>query len=137
MTRHEARLQALQVLYTKELNPQSEGTHVLPLTADDAAEEPIEIDAYAAELAAAVAAHREEIDALITKYSRRWDIRRMHLVDALILRLAIAELHYLQTPDLTKAIVIDEALEIAKVYGEPAAVPFVNGILDAALRDDA
>ncbi|MCI5837236.1 MAG: transcription antitermination factor NusB [Veillonellaceae bacterium] len=137
MSRHEARLQALQVLYTKELNPRSEGTHVLLLTAEDVADEPVEIAPYAAELAAAVTTHRAEIDALIMKHSHRWDVRRMHLVDALILRLAVAELHYLKTPDVTKAVVIDEALEIAKVYGEPAAVPFVNGILDAALEDNA
>lgn len=78
-------------------------------------------------------AHRPEIDAAIQAASKNWRLARMAVVDRNILRIAVSELLY--EPTLVPAIVMDEAIEIAKRYsGEESAV-FVNGVLDAVVRE--
>jgi N utilization substance protein B len=74
-------------------------------------------------------AHQEFIDRSIQSVSERWRLSRMPVVDRNILRMAVFELLYEE--DVEPAIVINEAIEIAKKYsGEQAAV-FINGVLDA------
>lgn len=74
----------------------------------------------------------ETVDATIQAASKNWRLARMAVVDRNILRIAVAELLY--EPTLVPAIVMDEAIEIAKRYsGEESAV-FVNGVLDAVVR---
>lgn len=74
----------------------------------------------------------EAIDGTIQAASKNWRLARMAVVDRNILRIAVAELLY--EPTLVPAIVMDEAIEIAKRYsGEESAV-FVNGVLDAVVR---
>jgi N utilization substance protein B len=76
--------------------------------------------------------HGEAIDRTIQSESKNWRLARMAVVDRNILRIAVAELLY--EPTLVPAIVMDEAIEIAKRYsGEESAV-FVNGVLDAVVR---
>ena len=76
--------------------------------------------------------HGETIDRTIQSVSKNWRLARMAVVDRNILRIAVAELLY--EPTLVPAIVMDEAIEIAKRYsGEQSAV-FVNGVLDAVVR---
>ena len=77
-------------------------------------------------------AHREDLDALITKQADHWRLARMPVVDRNILRLALFEL--LHEPDTPHAVVIDEALEIAKRYSTPRSSQFINGILDGVLK---
>lgn len=74
----------------------------------------------------------EAVDSTIQAASKNWRLARMAVVDRNILRIAVAELLY--EPTLVPAIVMDEAIEIAKRYsGEESAV-FVNGVLDAVVR---
>jgi len=74
----------------------------------------------------------EAIDGAIQSASKNWRLVRMAVVDRNILRIAVAELLY--EPALVPAIVMNEAIEIAKRYsGEESAV-FVNGVLDAVVR---
>jgi N utilization substance protein B len=74
----------------------------------------------------------EAVDVTIQSASKNWRLARMAVVDRNILRIAVAELLY--EPTLVPAIVMDEAIEIAKRYsGEESAV-FVNGVLDAVVR---
>jgi transcription antitermination protein NusB len=76
--------------------------------------------------------HGAAIDAAIQAASRNWRLPRMAVVDRNILRIAVTELLY--EPALVPAIVMNEAIEIAKRYsGEESAV-FVNGVLDAVVR---
>jgi transcription antitermination protein NusB len=72
--------------------------------------------------------HRKEIDHEIQANSKNWRISRMDLVDRNILRLAAFELMY--DPDLAAAIIINEAVEIAKKFGGEDSPTFVNGVLD-------
>jgi transcription antitermination protein NusB len=74
-----------------------------------------------------------EIDGLIEKHTQHWRMDRMAAVDRNILREAVAEfLGYPQTP---KAVVINEALEIARKFSTPESVQFINGVLDSVGKD--
>lgn len=75
------------------------------------------------------------IDALIAGCSKNWRVERMAAVDRNILRLAIYEL--MHQPDTSPAIVIDEALEIARRYSGADSVEFINGVLDAVRKSIA
>ena len=80
-----------------------------------------------------VASERQaEIDALIETHAENWRLERMAVVDRNLLRAAVAEL--LGTPNTPAAIVINESLEIARRYGAPESVQFLNGVLDAIAR---
>jgi N utilization substance protein B len=83
---------------------------------------------YLLELVEGVAAHLEELDTLITRYSEHWRLSRMAAVDRNLLRLATYEL--LHQPQIPPKVVINEAIELAKLYGSEDSGAFVNGILD-------
>ena len=74
-----------------------------------------------------------QIDGLIEKHTQHWRMDRMAAVDRNILREAVAEcLGYPQTP---RAVVINEALEIARKFSTPESVQFINGVLDSVGKD--
>ncbi len=79
--------------------------------------------------------HKEKIDARIQEASRHWKIDRMASVDRNILRSAVFEMLHAQEM-LEPKIVINEAIEIAKVFGTQDSASFVNGILDQIVRND-
>lgn len=87
-----------------------------------------EPDHFMERLVRGTAAQVAEYDAYIAKRAENWRLERMPVVDRNILRMAIYEMKSLDTPH---AVVIDEALELARRYSEEEAVPFVNGVLDA------
>ena len=93
--------------------------------------EPPATDPFFESLARGTTKYFEEIDKLIVMRADNWRLERMPLVDRNILRMAIYEMKYGGTPP---AVVIDEALELARRYSEEEAVPFVNGVLDAVRR---
>ena len=74
-----------------------------------------------------VEAHQARIDATIEDISENWTLSRMPLVDRNILRLAVFEMLYLE--DVPDSVSINEAVEMAKVYGGEDSSKFVNGIL--------
>lgn len=74
----------------------------------------------------------EKIDAKITSRAEHWRISRMAIVDRNVLRLAVYEFLYEQTP---RTVVINEALEIARRFSTFEATQFINGILDAIKHD--
>ncbi len=75
----------------------------------------------------------KEIDAEIVKYSEDWKIERMANTDRNILRMAIYEIKYLE--DIPSGVTINEAVELAKKYGDEESGRFVNGILGKLTRD--
>jgi len=86
------------------------------------------VPAYLQALVEGVAAHLEELDALIARYSEHWRLERMAAADRNLLRLAVYELLY--QPGIPPKVVINEAVELAKRYGTEASGAFVNGLLD-------
>jgi len=82
-------------------------------------------------LARGTLAHLTAIDGLVADRAEHWRPSRMAVLDRLILRLAVHELLHLETPP---AVVIDEAIELAKRYSTDDSARFVNGVLDAIKR---
>lgn len=77
-------------------------------------------------------ARQDEIDAYIADASRNWRLERMAAVDRNLLRAAIVEM--LAYPATPLPVIINEALEIARLYSAPESVTFLNGILDSVAR---
>jgi len=88
--------------------------------------------AFAERLVEGTLAHRDALDALISKQADNWRLARMPVVDRNILRLALFEL--LHEPETPHPVVIDEALEIAKRFSTPRSSQFINGVLDGVLK---
>lgn len=74
-----------------------------------------------------------EIDQLIERHTEHWRMERMAAVDRNVLRGAVAEL--IGFPDTPRAVVINEALEIARKFSNPESVQFINGVLDSVGKD--
>jgi N utilization substance protein B len=72
--------------------------------------------------------HREAIDGALESQAENWTLKRMAATDRNVLRWAAAELWY--RPDVPRAVVLDEAIELAKELSGPESGKFVNGILD-------
>jgi N utilization substance protein B len=90
------------------------------------------IRAMADRLATGAARRREELDAAIAAAASNWRLDRIAPVDRTILRLGAYEL--LGEPETPVAVVLDEAVEMAKRFGEADSPAFVNGVLDAVRR---
>ncbi|MDR1695729.1 MAG: transcription antitermination factor NusB [Endomicrobium sp.] len=92
---------------------------------------------FAIKIFKGVCEKRAEIDSLIAKYAKNWDIDRMATVDRNIIRLAAYEI--MDMPGTPINVIIDEAVEISKKYSTKDSSKFVNGILDKlkAVRKDS
>ena len=75
----------------------------------------------------------EEIDQLIIKKLKNWDLKRIALIDKLILRLALTEMLFFE--DIPHKVSIVEGVEIAKIYGNNESSRFINGVLDSVYND--
>lgn len=93
---------------------------------------PKEYVPFATRLVEGALAHVEEIDAIIQEYAANWSIDRMLRTDRNILRMAIYELLY--ETDVPGSVTVNEAVELAKIYGDADSGKFVNGILGNVLR---
>ena len=127
----QGRIAALQMLYQWEI-----GRLTLPEVAQtfwrigEFEPPPTErAQARAQALATGTVDHLPAIDRVLEDASTNWRLERMPVVDRLILRMGIYELMY--EPATPPAVVIDEALELARRFSTDEAVPFVNGVLDA------
>jgi N utilization substance protein B len=94
-------------------------------------EMPAAVRAFARELVLNVSACRDELDETLSSQSRNWRVSRMAAVDRNILRLATFELTRTDTP---AAVILDEAVELARHFGSDPSPAFVNGVLDAVKR---
>ena len=120
MRQVEAREQALGALYAAD----SRGLEDIDFT---------KISKRAALLAEGTWENKEQIDAAISASSSKWRIERMPVVDRNILRLGVYEL---QNSDLSMAIIISEAVELAKKFSTAKSGSFVNGVLSAVAASD-
>ena len=75
------------------------------------------------------------IDQILTRHSQNWKIHRMALLDLNILRLAVYEIFF-TSPKQSPKIFINEAIELAKLYGSCDSFKFVNGILDSVIQSE-
>ena len=136
-SRRAQRLLAFQALYGQEF---LESTSVEQLKAaflavprqDEALEQDGEPAGFAWELVCGVWQHRDELDAVIERFTRNWRLDRVGRVELNLLRLGVYEMLY--RADVPARVSMNEALEIDKQYGDARSHTFVNGILDAVSR---
>lgn len=117
--RRESRERALSLCYEREARSISAAELL-----DDL---PVAPDAYAVELLRGVEDNVVELDGLLREYSQNWTVERMPAVDRAVLRLGCFELTH--EPDVPTAVVISEAVELAKQYSTENSGRFVNGLL--------
>ncbi|MCF0231704.1 MAG: transcription antitermination factor NusB [Enterococcus sp.] len=87
-----------------------------------------------AEKVCGVAERKEEIDALLDACSIGWKVKRMSKVDLTILRLAVYEVRFDESVPVSSA--INEAVELAKNYGEETSPSFINGVLAKVAKNE-
>jgi len=92
-----------------------------------------EIRGFAEDLFRVATDRTPEIDGLNERHAEHWRMERMAAVDRNIMRAAVAEL--LGFPTTPRAVIINEALEIARKFSNPESVQFINGVLDSVGRD--
>lgn len=160
-SRHQGREVALQVLYAVDLaghtSPRRAAEIDGPVDAEDDAEEPTTAPNPTAEgsdrifdrvaehfsvpkgalefarvLVRGVVYRLPELDALVSLHARNWRVSRMAVVDRNVLRLGAHELRDTDTP---VAVVIDEAVDLARRFGSDRSPSFVNGVLDAIAKE--
>jgi len=125
--RRKAREIALQILYQKDITQES-----LKNIWDFFCEHhhpPAASLEYAQQLVQGVCKHQTQIDILIEKCAQHWRVERISPIDRNILRLAIYEMLFID--EVPPKVSINEAIELAKIYGTETSGAFVNGILDA------
>ncbi|RYI31392.1 transcription antitermination factor NusB [Bacillus infantis] len=121
MKRRTAREKALQALFqidVSQADPSEAIDHVL---------EGAEGDEYLTLLVTGVLENKEEIDSLIKQYLEKWKLERLATVDRNLLRQGVYELKY--SKEVPANVVIDEAIEIAKIFGDDNSSRFINGVL--------
>jgi len=96
--------------------------------------EDAEVIDFARNIIAGVEKKYKEINELIFRYAANWHIDRMAVIDRNVLRIGIYELCYM--PDVPAKVTINEAIELAKKYGDVESGKFVNGILDKIHKID-
>lgn len=121
----EARERALVLLYEAE----SRGSSV----ADTVASEVVKPSELAVDLAAGVERNQPRYDELISSKARGWRLDRMPMIDRAVLRLALHELA--EHPETPTAVVLNEAVELAKRYSTEDSGRFVNGVLAALVPE--
>ena len=119
--RSDARERALALLYEAESKDVAPGEVLAGL--------PVPPAPMVTELVEGVEANRPELDQLIAAHARNWSLERMPAIDRNLLRLALYELK--DRPDVPVAVVIDEAVELAKRFSTDDSGRFVNGMLSA------
>ena len=136
--RHRSRQRALQVLYQWDMNKGAVEDAISSfydtLGSEPGEEQPARggRDEFMEELAKGTSQMALDIDNQITAKSENWKLERMPIVDRKILRMAIYEMNRHETPP---AVVIDEALELARQFSGEESVSFINGVLDAVHKE--
>ncbi|GCD81898.1 transcription antitermination factor NusB [Parageobacillus thermoglucosidasius] len=121
MKRHEAREKALQALFQIDVG------RIPPEEALQNVMGSEEADSFLRQLVFGVTEHQEEIDELLRANLEKWTLERVANVDRAILRMAAYEMKYLD--DVPVKVSLDEAVELAKKFGDTKSGRFVNGVL--------
>jgi transcription antitermination protein NusB len=131
-TRRKSRELVLQMLFQADMGRQSadEVRRTFWKERDSVAGD---VRSFADDLFRVASDRSAEIDGLIEHHAEHWRMERMAAVDRNLLRAAVAEL--LGFPSTPRAVVINEALEIARKFSSPESVQFINGVLDSVGRE--
>ena len=128
MGRHEQRELVFKLLFRVEFNLPEDMPEQVRLFTEDVEEVPLQKDAeYIQKRFAGILEKLPEIDKLLNEHAEGWNTQRMGKVELTVLRLAIYEIMFDQ--DIPDSVAINEAVEIAKTYGQSASGGFVNAVL--------
>ena len=127
--RSELREKAMIILYQIEIRENNKIDYVI----DDIIKENLSVDnEFVKNLVYGVITYKKELDEIANKYLENWTIKRLEKTGASILRMALFELKYMDTPEI---VVINEALELAKKYDDEALKSIINAVLDKYIKD--
>ena len=124
--RTQAREFALIILYQKEITRFEMQAVVDAFWLEEKSD--AEIREFAERLVFGVYQNIDDVDEKVSSYATNWQLKRMAVIDRNILRLGLYELLY--ADDIPPKVTINEAVELAKKYGDVESSNFVNGILD-------
>lgn len=130
-SRHQARERALQILFQHDIHGKA-GVKLDEFWKEYSASD--ESKAFAEQLVKGVLEHQHDLDVLIGTYATNWKVSRMPIVDRNILRAGLFE--FLWMDEVPANVTMDEAIELAKSFGDDEASKFVNGILDKVLATE-
>ncbi len=129
-TRSELRKKIMTILYQIAVFDKNK----IGYNVDELIKENLEIDnEFVKEIVYGTVTYKNELDDLANKYMKNWTIDRLGFTDIAILRMAIYELIYSNTPDI---VVINEAVELAKSYSDDKVVKLINGVLDKIYHEE-
>ena len=131
-SRHQSRERALQILFQYDIHGKP-GVWLDEFWKQFEATD--DVRTFAERLVNGVLEHKADLDMLIGKYATNWKVSRMQIVDRNILRLGAYELLWLD--EVPAKVTVNEAIELAKDFGDDEAAKFVNGILDKVLVTEA
>jgi len=132
--RHIARSIAMQALY--EWDFRNKPTAVLPAIVEHDLEEfgtGLKDKEFSKEIVDGVIINLEEIDKTISHYAPAWPIEQITVIDRSILRIGIYELKFCKD-NIPPKVAINEAIELAKEFGNPTSPKFINGVLGTILK---
>ena len=130
LSRSELRQKCMTILYQIDIMKQNE----LAYDIEEIMKENLEIEnEFVKDIVFGVETSMEEIDATANKYLKDWDIKRLDKAGSAILRMAIYEMKYMDTPPV---VVINEAVELAKKYTDEELVSMINAVLDKCMKDE-
>ncbi len=131
MNRHQLREETFCLLFLTEFHPEDEIGEQMRIFIEE--RDMGDQGEYVEKKVADIIAHHDEIDRRIEERSENWKLSRMGRVEQSLLRLAVYEVVYEELP---RGIAINEAVELAKVYGEEQSPSFVNGVLARVIGQD-
>ena len=129
--RRKARMAALQSLFAADVK--GEGAEAsLNWLADEDLLQAATVK-FASSLVRGVTKSRPDLDSVIQRYAPAWPVVQLSLVDRNILRIALFEL--LHTPNVPRKTAVNEAVELAKVFGSDSSARFINGVLGSVMAE--
>lgn len=129
VSRSELREKVMTILYQIEMYDKNKFEYNL----DEVIKENLEIqNEFVNEIVNGVINNRKEIDDIANKYLKDWTIDRLETIGASILRMAIYEINYMDTP---KIVVINEAIDLAKKYSDDNVRKMINAVLDKIVNE--
>jgi N utilization substance protein B len=131
-TRRKSRELALQMLFQADMGQQG-FEEVRRTFWRERNSTPDEVRSFADDLFRTALERGPEIDKVIERHAQHWRMDRMATVDRNILRSGVAE--FLVFPATPRAVIINEALEIARKFSSPESVQFINGVLDSVAKE--
>lgn len=132
MNRRVARETVLKALYAEEIGHHSPSEVMQTIIKADLSSDP-ETFRFAEELFLRTRDNKASAEERIAQHSSNWDLKRVAVIDRILLRMAVSE--FVDFEDIPTKVTINEAIDLAKIYSTRDSGRFVNGLLDAILQD--